>query len=166
MKYKRGHTAHVERFNKEIGEQLFKIQDAQELDDPSKDSDVWEKHLYAQVDQLNKQKNDATGITPSTAINLEKVPKKQKDHPSEKLLPKDGLYRYLYQHGKQHKNQRRRATDLNWSKDNFRLDGIVQGPDNRVLYYLKDGPKRAFVREELMLKPEDTELSPEYVKDW
>ena len=34
------------------------------------------------------------------------------------------------------------------------------------MYYLKDGPERAFVREELMLIPEDTELPQRYVKDW
>ena len=35
-----------------------------------------------------------------------------------------------------------------------------------MLYYLADGPQRAFVREELMLISEDTEVPPEYVKDW
>ena len=29
------------------------------------------------------------------------------------------------------------------------------------MYYLKDGPERAFVSEELMLIPEDTELPPD-----
>ena len=42
----------------------------------------------------------------------------------------------------------------------------MEEPGNRVMYYLKDGPERAFVREELMLIPEDTELPPEYVKEW
>ena len=40
----------------------------------------------------------------------------------------------------------------------------MEEPGNRVMYYLKDGPERAFVCEELMLIPEDTELPPEYVK--
>ena len=34
------------------------------------------------------------------------------------------------------------------------------------MYYLKDGPERAFVQEKLMLIPEDMELPLEYVKDW
>ena len=42
------------------------------------------------------------------------------------------------------------------------------------MYYLKDGhesalaptPLKAFVSEELMLNPEDTELSPDYVQEW
>ena len=37
---------------------------------------------------------------------------------------------------------------------------------NRVMYYLKDGPARAFVSKELMLIPEDTELPPDYVQKW
>ena len=33
----------------------------------------------------------------------------------------------------------------------------------QVLYYLYDGPKRSFVREELQVVPEDTELPPKSV---
>ena len=43
---------------------------------------------------------------------------------------------------------------------------IVEDARNRVMYYLKDGPEKAFVSEELMLIPEDTELSPDYVQEW
>ena len=35
-----------------------------------------------------------------------------------------------------------------------------------MMYYLADGPERAFVSEELMLIPEDTELPPDYVHEW
>ena len=35
-----------------------------------------------------------------------------------------------------------------------------------IKYYLKDGPKRSFVREELMLIPEETQLPPDYVQGW
>ena len=34
------------------------------------------------------------------------------------------------------------------------------------MYYLRDGPKRAFVKEESMLIPEDTESPPDYVQGW
>ena len=34
------------------------------------------------------------------------------------------------------------------------------------MYYLLDGPERAFVSEELMLIPEETELPPDYVQEW
>ena len=72
----------------------------------------------------------------------------------------------LYFPGEQHGDQKKRATDLNWCEDTFCFDRIVQEPDNRVMYYLKDGPEQAFVCEELMLVSEDTELPLEYVKDW
>ena len=35
-----------------------------------------------------------------------------------------------------------------------------------MMYYLLDGPERAFVSEKLMLIPEDTELPPDYVQEW
>ena len=37
----------------------------------------------------------------------------------------------------------------------------MEDPGNCVMYYLSDGPERAFVSEELTLIPEDTELPPD-----
>ena len=34
------------------------------------------------------------------------------------------------------------------------------------MYYLRDGPERAFVSKELILIPEDTELTSDYVQEW
>ena len=34
------------------------------------------------------------------------------------------------------------------------------------MYYLRGGPERVFVSEELMLIHEDTELPPDYVQEW
>ena len=53
-----------------------------------------------------------------------------------------------------------------WSWDTHRLDRVVEDLGQRVLYYLAEGPKRAFVREQLMLIPENTELPPDSVKKW
>ena len=114
---------------------------------------------------LNNEKNQMTGLAPAIAITRKIVKLKHK-YPPEEVLLEDGLYRFLYQLGEEHGDQRQRATDLNWSKDFYRLDWIVEEPGNRVMYYLKDGPKRAFVCKEFMLIPEDTDLPPEYVKDW
>ena len=52
-KYKHTHTAFVEALNKILAERLFKVQDAQELNDPEKVSSRWVKHLYGLVDELN-----------------------------------------------------------------------------------------------------------------
>ena len=40
-KYKHTHTAFVEALNKILAERLFKVQDAQELNDPEKVSSRW-----------------------------------------------------------------------------------------------------------------------------
>ena len=42
----------------------------------------------------------------------------------------------------------------------------MEDSGNRVMYYLKDGPERAFVSEKLMLMPENTELSLDYIQKW
>ena len=67
---------------------------------------------------------------------------------------------------KEHDDQRGRATDRIWSKASYRLREIVENPGNHVMYYLADGPEQAFVSEELMLIPEDTEVPPDYVQEW
>ena len=100
------------------------------------------------------------GMKPKNAIKLDTIPL-DKAYPKETVLPDDGLYRYLYQPGEQHGDQKRRATDLIWSKNTYRLDRIVQDPGNCLLYYLQDGPDRAFVCEELMHVSEDTQVPPD-----
>ena len=79
------------------------------------DSDEWVKHVLSGiVDELNKEKNLMTGLAPATAIKKNR--KIEAQISPEEVLPEDGLYRYLYQPGEQHGDQRQRATDLNWSK--------------------------------------------------
>ena len=56
--------------------------------------------------------------------------------------------------------------DKQQSKYTYRLDRIVQEPGNRVLYYLQDGPNRAFVCEELMHISEDTQVPLDWVSEW
>ena len=166
-KYKHTHTAFVEALNKILAERLFKVQDAQELNDPEKVSSRWVKHLYGLVDELNDTETEMIGMKPKDAIRLNEVPPvKQENYPPEEILPEVGLYRYLLQPGEEHDDQRHRATDRIWSKETYRLREIAENPGNRVMYYLLDRPERAFVSEELMLIPEDTELPPDYVQEW
>ena len=107
------------------------------------------------------------GMKPNDAIVLDEVPLvKREAYPPEDTLPEDGLCRYLLQPGEEHDDQRRRETDRIWSKGTYRLRETVENLGNRVMYYLRDGPERAFVSEELMLIPEDTELPPDYVQEW
>ena len=166
-KYKHTHTAFVKALNKILAEQLFKVQDTQELNDPEKVSATRVKHLYGLVDKLNDTETQMTGMKPKDAIKLSQVSLiKQENYPPENTLPEDGLHCYLLQPGEEHDDQRKRATDRTWSRKTYRLREIVEDPGNRVKYYLKDGPVRAFVKEELLLIPEDTELPPDYLQKW
>ena len=67
--YKHTHTAFVEALNKILAEQLFKVKDAQELNDRDKVS-----HLYESVDELNDTETQMIGMKPKDAIKLNQVP--------------------------------------------------------------------------------------------
>ena len=137
------------------------------MNDPDKVSSTWIKHLYGLVDKLNDTETQMTGMKPKDAIKLNQVPPvNRENYPLEETLPEDGLYCYLLQPSEEHDDQRKRAMDRIWSKKTYRLREIVEDPGNRVMYYLKDGPDRVFVKEELMLIPEDTEVPPDYVQKW
>ena len=73
-KYKHTHTAFVEALNKILTEKLFKMQDAQELNDPEKVSATWVKHLYGLVDELNDTTTEIIRMKPKDAIKLDEVP--------------------------------------------------------------------------------------------
>ena len=166
-KYKHTHTAFVEALNKILAERLFKVQDAQDLNDPDVISSRWVKHLYGLVDELNDTTTEMIGMKPKDAIKLDQVPLVNREvYPEEDKLPEDGLYRYLLQPGEEHNDQRCRETDRVWSKKTYRLKEIIEDSGNHVMYYLSDEPERAIVSEELMLIPEDTELDPDYVQEW
>ena len=137
------------------------------MNDPEKISSRWIKHLYGLVDELNDITTEMIGMKPKDAIKLKEVPLVNREvYPPEEVLPEDGLYRYLLQPGEEHDDQRCRATDRIWSKVSYRLGEIAENLGNRVIYYLLNGPERAFVSEELMLIPEDKELPPDYIQDW
>ena len=116
-KYKHTHTAFVEALNKILAERLFKVQDAEELNDPEKVSSRWVKHLYGLVDELNDTETEMIGMKHKDAIKLKEVPLVNREaYPPEEVLPEDGLYRYLLQPGEEHDEQPRRATNRIWSK--------------------------------------------------
>ena len=73
-KYKHTHTAFVEALNKILTEKLFKVQDAQELNDPNKISATWVKHLYGLVDEINDTTTEMIGMKPKDAIKLDEIP--------------------------------------------------------------------------------------------
>ena len=146
-------------------DKIFKVQDAQKLNDPEKVHSTWVEHLYGLVDRLNDPKTQMTGMSLKEATELKEVPLAE-SYPSEDKLSEDGLYHYLLQPGEKYDGQHKRATDRIWSKVTYRFSKIVEDSGNRVMYYLSDGPERAFISEELMIIAEDTELPPDYVQKW
>ena len=155
------------------------------MNDPEKVSATWVKHLYGLVDKLDDMETEMIGMKPKDAVVLDQVPLvNRENYPPEDTLPEDGLYRYLLQPGEEHNDQRHRATDRIWSKGTYRLRETVGNTGNHVMYYLADGPEsalgclqprssgpmaptpqRAFISEELMLIPEDTELPSDYIQE-
>ena len=107
---------------------------------------------------MNSEITAMIKMKPKDAIKLDYIELKVKEIQEKDVLPEDGLYRYLYQPGELEGGQQRRAIDMIWSWNTFRLDKIIQDEGERVLYYLRDDPKRSFVREEMMLIPEETQL--------
>ena len=147
-KYRHTFTAFVEIGNKRLSKPLFKIQDAQELNNPTKDSKIWVKHLYNVVDELNKDYNSVIKMTPEKARKLKELKLHHKPYPKEDILPTDGLYSYLW-------------FGLGILSD---LIESLKTPVNA--FYIIFVKERAFVKEELMLIPEDTEVPPDHVKKW
>ena len=67
---------------------------------------------------MNNTESSMIGMRPKDAIKLETIPL-DKTYPKETVLPEDGLYRYPYQPGEQHEDQKRRATELIWIKNTY-----------------------------------------------
>ena len=67
--------------------------------------------------------------------------------------------RYLYQPGELEGGSKR-ATNPIWSLKVYNIEKSVTKPNELVLYYLQDEPKRGFVPEELLVVPPNSELPP------
>ena len=156
----------VERFNRTLAERLFGHQYAVEMRLPDdKRSTVWVARLPAFVSALNNEVTRLIDQKPAEAIKAQDVSAKPATpylRPvgvNEKKLPSEVKVRYLYQPGEL-EGGGKRATDPIWSLKVFKLDRFVMKSDQPVVYYLLDGPKRGFVREELYVVPPGTQLPP------
>ena len=54
----------------------------------------------------------------------------------------------------------KRATDPIWSLKVYNIERVIKKPNEPVFYYLYDGPKRGFERDELLVIPPNTQLPP------
>ena len=71
--------------------------------------------------------------------------------------------RYLLSPGEDEGGNRRRATDPIWSLKIYDISRSVIAQNELVLYYLLHVPKRGFVREQLQVVPEHSQLPPDNV---
>ena len=156
----------VERFNRTLAKRLFGYQYAVEMNmKDNKRSTEWVKRLPSVVAALNNEVTRLTGKKPAEAIKEKSVYSKPATPYSrpvgvdEKKLPPQVNVRYLYQPGEL-EGGGRRATDPIWSLKVYNIEKVVTKPKEPVTYYLFDGPKLGFVREELMVVPPDTVLPP------
>ena len=156
----------VERFNRTLAVRLFGNQYAAEMLLPEgQRSTAWVKRLPEVISALNNEETRLTGKKPAAAIKKKDVfskpstPYLRPVGEKEKLLPSFAPVRYLYQPGKL-EGGAKRATDPIWSLKVYNSERSFIKPNQPVLYYLHDGPKRGFVREELMVVHSNTTLLP------
>ena len=157
----------VERVNRTLAERLFGYQYAAEMNmkNSNQRSTEWVKRLPEVVSALNNEVTRLIGKKPAEAIKEKSVSSKPDTLYSrpvglndKKLTPQVNL-RYLYQPGEL-EGGRRRATDPVWSLKVYNIEKLVTKPEEPVMYYLFNGLKRGFVREELMVVPPNTQLPP------
>ena len=85
---------------------------------------------------------------------------------NENILPFLVNVQYLYQPGELEGGVLgvKRATDPIWSLKVYTLERAISKPNEPVLYSMRDGPKRGFVRKELLVVPPGTALPPANAK--
>ena len=156
----------VERFNRTLAEKLFGFQYAVEMNMPSSRSTAWVKRLPEVVSALNNEVTRLIGKKASRCNTREDCFYQTSNNvyasswvKMRRKLPLYAHVRYLYYPGEL-EGGGRRATDPIWSLKVFKIQKVVTKPETPVVYYLLDGPKRGFVREELMVVPLGTVLPP------
>ena len=159
--------AFVERANRTLGEQIFSHQYVEEAVTGER-SRRWVKRLPQILQKLNSTPTRLLGKAPLRAYTEQQVTfdAAKYDRPvglKEKCLDPFSLVRYLLRPGEEEGGETRRATDPFWSWESYTLDRSVVEKDQPILYYLADGPKRSFVREELQVIPENTQDPPKWV---
>lgn len=149
----------VECFNHTLAKHLFGHQYAMEMLLPEGQwLTAWVKRLPDVVAALNNEVTCLTAKMPAKTFHsiLKACWCERKKMPSSVNVP------YLYQPGKLEGGSKR-ATDPIWSLKVYTFEKAVTKPNESVLYNLRDGPKRGFVHDELLVVPPNTQLPPAQV---
>ena len=126
---------------------------------------AWVENLPDIVNELNNSNTHLLGIPPVVAIQKDQVyalPSKiRKDRLvgiNETRLPTGSSVRYLLDSSDY--RGRRRATDPIWSTKIFTIESSMVIDGQPVMYQLTNGPKKYFIREQLLIIPLNTMLPP------
>jgi hypothetical protein len=151
-----------ERFNRTLSERLFGYQYSEEMKLTTGRSTEWVVRLPSVIAALNNEVTRLISKKPIDAIKLKYVPSEPAApiKTTKQKISDDVKVRYLYAPGELEGGNRRRATDPIWSIKTFDINRIVTKIGDPILYYLRDGPGRSFVRQELQIIPHDTVLPP------
>ena len=114
---------------------------------------------------MNNEVTRLTGKEPNQLLKSADAPINEANYgrpvgSDEVKLPPGVKVRYLYAPGEGEGGERRCDTDPIWSLEIYDLSRSVVSAEQPVLCYLSGGPRRSFVREELQVVPNDTELPP------
>ena len=162
----------VERFNRTLAERLFGYQLAKEIFIEARTgkegvSREWVDRLPNVIDAMNNEKSRLIDMKPSETIKKKHVESSSsaaapQRRTNEVQIPHDVGVRYLYEPGEAEGGERVRATDPIWSLKTYEINEVVKTPGDPIMYYLTEGAtRRGFVRQELMVVPDDTQLPPE-----
>ena len=129
----------------------------------------WVERLPAVLKSMNNEVTRLTGKEPQEVLKSKQISINMPTYNrpvgfDEVRLSPFSKVRYLFAPGEYEGGEKRRATDPVWSLEIFELSHSKVSPDQPVMYYLSGGQKRSFVREELQVVPEYTELPPKHVK--
>ena len=142
----------VERANRTLSEKLFSHQYAQEMITEGR-SVEWVKRLPAVIKAMNNESAKITGKE-VTEIKHNKPNYKRVVRFDEVRLPPGVKVRFLFAPGEDEGGEKRRATDPIWSLETYNLSRSVVQSDQITR-------RTSFVREELQVVPEDTQLPPD-----
>ena len=123
----------------------------------------WVKRLPDVIKAMNNESTKITGKE-VTEIRYNKPNYKRVVGLDEVRLPPGVKVRFLFAPGEDQGGEKKQATDPIWSLETYDLSRSVVQSDQPVLYYLSEGARKiGFVREELQVVREDTQLPPDSV---